>query len=475
MKRLAVGPRLVALAVLAVLVGSAPSASGADEPRPADFIWRAPLQAPPGAALVRTEVPPQALLHLQSGDWRDLRVFNAAGEPVPFALLAAPAPGAPPPRAHTAVYPALPLYAAAARARPVQGSTEVRIADGAGQRSVWVRMDGSELPGVPRLDSVLLDTRGQQEALGALQIEGTLPANAPVHLGVASSADLAQWTALPVRGRLYRFDGGGAPSNMTLEFERPVVLAGRFLRLDWSGQAGVAVTGAAGLLAPAGAAPARVRAQLPAVRSAGAGALEIATGFATPMAALALETPVTNTLWPVRVLARNEASLPWRQVGNTVVYRLANGGADATNPPLALPGVSARWLRLESTNGADLATARLQASAQFQPVRLVFVASGQGPFELATGRAGAPAAALPLATIAGTLGNRKLDDLPLATVGTPVVQPARQAAWAALWPGGDPPGQAAVLWTVLVAGVMVLAGVAWSLLRQLKPPPDSSS
>ncbi|MHB1122038.1 MAG: DUF3999 family protein [Ramlibacter sp.] len=463
-------PRLVALGVLLACAGAA----CAESVRPGDFTWRAPLQAPAGAALVRAELPAQALLHGQTDDLRDLRVFNAAGEAVPFALLAPPAPGAASPRARTATAAALPLYAAVDQARPAQGSTEVRIADGAGRRSVWVRMDGSDLPGAPRLDSVLIDTRAQQQALGAIEIHGTLPANAPVQLRVASSADLAQWTTLPVRGRLYRFEGDGAPSNMTLEFERPVVLEGRFLRLDWSGQAGVAVTGATGLLAHAAATPARVGAPLPAARAAGAGALEIATAFATPLAGLALETPVANSLWPVRVLVRNEASLPWRQVGNTVVYRLANGGADATNPALALPGVSARWLRLESTNGADLAQARLQASAEFHPVRLVFVASGRGPFELATGRAAAPAAALPLATITGTLGTRKLDELPLAAVGTPVIQVARPAAWAALWPGGDPPGQATVLWTVLVAGVLVLAAVAWSLLRQMKPPPERS-
>jgi hypothetical protein len=30
------------------------------------------------------------------------------------------------------------------------------------------------------------------------------------------------------------------------------------------------------------------------------------------------------------------------------------------------------------------------------------------------------------------------------------------------------PGKSVVLWTVLVAGVLLLGGVAWSLLRQMK-------
>lgn len=464
----------LALLAAAALLGA--GVCRAEAPRPADFLWRAPLQVPSGAALVRAELPAPALLHVQSSDWRDLRVFNAAGEAVPFALLAPPAAGAPPPRARTSAYAALPLYSGPGPARrAAKGSTEVRIGDGAGQRSVWVRMDGSDLPGAPRLNSVLFDSRLEQQALTGLEVEGPLPANTPVHLGVSTSADLAQWNPLPVRGRLYRFDGSGAPSNLTLEFERPVRLEGRFLRLDWGGQDGVMVTAVTGLIAPADSAPAVARAALPAPQAAGAGALEIGTGFATPLAGLALGTGVDNSLWPVRVLARNEASLPWRQVGNTVVYRLANGGTASTNPPLPLPGVSARWLRFESTNGADLAKAGLQASAEFQPVRIVFVASGPAPFELAAGRAGTMAAALPLATIAGTLGNRKVDELPAATVGDSVTRRPPPAPWARLWPGDAPPGQAAVLWTVLVAGVLMLAAVAWRLLRQMKPPPDRSS
>jgi hypothetical protein len=137
-----------------------------------------------------------------------------------------------------------------------------------------------------------------------------------------------------------------------------------------------------------------------------------------------------------------------------------------------LHGASARWLRLESTNGADLATAQLKASAQFQPVRLVFVASGSGPFELAAGRANTVAGALPLPTIAGTLGTRKVEDLPAATVGTPVIQaPGEGGPLARLWPGGGGPGKTTVLWAVLLAGVLVLGVVAWSLLRQLKSTP----
>ena len=456
-------------AVLALCAGPC----RAEGPAPADFAFRAPLALPADAALARTEVPAQALLRLQSSDARDLRIFNAGGEPAPFAFMQPPRAEAATARERTASFAALPLFRGSAGARQPQGSTEVRIADGGG-RSVWVKMDGSDVAGAPRLDSVLFATKDEKRVLNAIEVQAALPLNTPVRMSVSSSEDLAQWSALPVRGRLYRFDGAGAPVNMTLEFDRPVLLEGRYLRLDWSGQEGVSVKAVTGLVAPAAKDAARVSGELPEPKAAGSGALEITTGFATPIAALALTTSKSNALFPVRILGRNEPSASWRQLGQTVVYRLGAAGSEAVNPPVALQGGSARWLRIESTNGVDLSTAQLKASAEFQPVRLVFVASGAAPFELAAGRANTAPGALPLPTIAGTLGTRKVEDLPMATVGTPVLQaPSEGGPLARLWPGGGGPGKTTVLWAVLLAGVLVLAGVAWSLLRQLKsaPPP----
>lgn len=459
----------------AAFVCGAGPARGAP-PAPGEFTWRAPVEAPAGSSLVRVELPAQALLLLRSRDARDLRVFNAAGEAVPYAILD-PVGAAPAPRARTDSYRALPLFHAPPAAAQAKGSMQVRIDDRGGQRSVRVQLDGSDASGSgPRLDSVLFDTRQERRALAALEVQAALPANTPVRVAASSSADLAEWKALPLRGRLYRFDGEHGPANLTLEFEQTVKLEDRYLRLDWSGQAGVSVSAVKGLVAPPVQSPPRVRAELPPLQPAGPGAAELATGFATPIAALALGTPRANTLLPLRILGRNDASQPWRLLAHTVVYRLGAPGEETTSPPVALHGASVSRLRIESTQGTDLAAARLQASAEFEPVRLVFVATGGGPFELAAGRADTVPAALPVATIAATLGPRKLEDLPAAPLGPARIDPrAPGGALERLWPGAQLPGQAAVLWGVLLAGVLLLAGVAWSLLRQLKrsqPPRD---
>ena len=341
---------------------------------------------------------------------------------------------------------------------------QVHIDDGGRRRSVWVQLDGAEAASDHGPRSALFATRDAQQPLKAIKVQATLPANMPVQLRVSSSEDLAQWIPLPVRGRLYRFEGEGGPANDTLEFAAPVRLEGRYLRLDWDPQAALSIEAVTGIVAPADPVPAKLRAPLARAKVGDKGALEIETGFLTPLASLVLSTTKANTLLPVRILGRSEAGQPWRLLANSVVYRLGNETGEGTNPPAALHGASVRWLRIESTSGVELGAEQITVEAEFDPVQLAFVATGNGPFALALGRAATPPAAVPLGVIAAALGQRQLQELPQASVGAAQRQdPHRESVvgWLA-------PGKPTVLWAVLIAGVLILAAVAWSLLRQLK-------
>ena len=429
---------------------------------PSAFAWRAPLELPAGASVARASLPADAMLHLQSRDARDLRVFNAAGQPVPFAFM--PTPPAAAAAASTRSYPALPLLSAPLASGRPRGSVQVRIDDGGRQRSVWMQLDGAAAAGDTGPRAALFATRDAQQPLKAIKVQATLPANMPVQLRVSSSEDLAQWMPLPVRGRLYRFEGEGGPANDTLEFSTPVRLEGRYLRLDWEPQAALSIDAVTGIVAPADSVPAKLRAALAAPRIADKGALEIETGFLTPLAAIALSTAKANTLLPVRILGRSEAGQPWRPLTTTVVYRLGSGTGEGTNPPAPLHGASVRWLRIESTSGVELGAEQITVEAEFDPVQLAFVATGNGPFALALGRAATPPAAVPLGVIAAALGQRKPQELPQASVGAAQRHgPHLESVF-----GWLAPGKPTVLWAVLVAGVLILAAVAWSLLRQLK-------
>jgi hypothetical protein len=452
---------------IAALVLLAAGSAWAQDPGPDDFAWRARLEVPAQATLARVPLPGEALMQLQSPHADDLRLFDSAGQPVPFSLANPPLPK-PAPRARTLDFRALPLATAAPGARPPKGSVQVRVDDNGQRQSFWVQLAparGTDAAPAEakRLPSALFDTRKQKEPVAAFALQGRWPLNVPVRVTLSTSDDLANWTPVDARGRIFRFEGEGAPANDVLELTAPLHLEGRYLRVDWGGQEGVRIDTVTGLLPAPAARVERPAAVLPAARADGPSALEWSLGFATPIAQLELVAGQPNTLVPVRILGRNQPSEPWRLLGQAVVYRLGTPGQESTGTPAVLQRPSVRWLRVESTHGTRLEEARLSARALFDPVDVVFVAGRPAPYQLAGGRAATRAGALPLAMLSTTTPTR-LDDLPRARISEMKSTPAEQPVG---WLPRGVDGKTAGLWGVLGLGVLVLGAVAWSLLRQL--------
>jgi hypothetical protein len=110
----------------------------------------------------------------------------------------------------------------------------------------------------------------------------------------------------------------------------------------------------------------------------------------------------------------------------------------------------------------------------FEPRQLVFVAGNTGPYELAVGRAGVSSTALPLAMLMA-ITSRPLDALPAARIANASsVAPPAPGWWAPLLPA-DIDSRAAGLWVVLALAVLILGGVAWTLVRQLTAKHDESA
>jgi len=455
---------------LAVVLASQP-AGASDAPNPDAFAWRGTLALPAGASLVRVDVPVQALMQLQTSRADDLRVFNAAGAVVPYALLGRSDLSHAAPEAQTPAYRAYPLFAAGA-AKPSRGAVQVQVDGGANHSSAWVRWDSAVTDGATDataqpLQAALFDLRGEQQTLDALHLTMELPHNALVPVAVSTSADLKDWTPVATKGPVFQFDGTEAPSNATLELRQPLGVKGRYLRLAWAGQSGVKVVSLTGRVAATQTAPEPLRAPLPAGTPDG-NSLNWTLPFATPIAALHLQAAQNNTLLPVRVLGRGDAAQPWRMLASTVVYRLDSVGAGTSNPATPLHGASVRALRVEAGKGQTLPEGGLQATVEFAPLPIAFLASGAGPFTLAVGRAQTPSAAVD-ASLLGAVAPAKLAELPVATVAAVELHPpAGLAQSAPAWLAQGVPMRTVLLWLVLGLGVLSLAGVAYALLRQLQ-------
>lgn len=444
-----------------------PLLAAANDLAPADFLWRATLEAPSRASLVRVQVPGEALMRLQTTAGHDLRVFDGQGQRVPFAF-SAPTPPAVPERQATPLVAAL-SQVPLSGGRPPRGAVLARLTLDSVTHSLGLRpTDGADAAAPTRSGGppvAVFDTREFGAPWTGFIVEGRMPANAAVALRAWVSDDLVTWQPVPVAGRLYRFDGEDAPVNDTLEFPRPLDLQGRYLRLDWPDQPGVRIEAVTGLIG-AGAAPLRGPVgTLPDPLVRGPVAAEWHLGFATPIAELLLQAERPDTLAPVRVLGRNRASEPWRPLAHGLVYRQGSAGREALNGPITLPRVSMRLLRVEATHGSRLDKLGLRARVRFDPLEVVFVAAGMPPYQLAVGRAYTPPAAMPISMLAATAPTG-IDALPQAGITqTNTAPPPPPPLWQRWLPTGVD-SRAAGLWLVLGTAALSIIALTWSLRRR---------
>ena len=124
----------------------------------------------------------------------------------------------------------------------------------------------------------------------------------------------------------------------------------------------------------------------------------LSTGFRA--SGLRLQTTASSTLMPVRILTRARSGDPWQPVASTVVYRLkGTSGTDGVNPSLPIGATLASQLRVEALHGYSLTGLPLTLALEYPPLQVLFIATGDGPFSIATGKAGLESASLPVATL----------------------------------------------------------------------------
>jgi hypothetical protein len=444
-------------AMLTALLVACALPAGAGE-RLEQFAYSAPLEIGSGEALQRAEIPETVYEGTVHPHLADLRVFNAAGEMVPFAFLPRPAPQETSARAVTLRF--FPLRGTVGGSAQDLDIRAERTADGT---LVRVRSTRAGRPGSQILLAYLVDASEHKSAFQTLELDWRpIGDGFSGSLRVEGSDDLAHWTNLVSAAPLIQLEFGGE----RLE-RKSVELPGtryRYLRLSWpTAQPALSLTALAGRPAPAQLEPERRWKTLPVVAGTGAGEYVVDLGGRLPMDRLRIDLPEPNTLAAIEVLARQRAEDPWQLVTRAVAYRLTRAGMEAVSPPIALARSGAReWLLRVDQKGGGIGSGVLAVRAGWVPEQIVFVARGPAPFELAYGNARAQAAAYPIETVVP--GWRA--DEPLKAAGASVGDQKNVAGPAAL--REQPDYKTWLLWAALGAGVAILAWMAWQLARQMK-------
>lgn len=408
-----------------------------------------PLTAPPGAGPMRLELPAEVLAASRSDGLADLRLLDSTGRRLPMARLEqAPVTAA----TRHALVP-VPVLGRAGTLE--QARLKLTVDPGTGLRVAEI--EGALADGPTVALAHLLDTRALSGAATRLMLEGDIPANQPVRVRVDASEDLATWRQLGER-TLFRTGAGAALEPVSLDGTE---VKGRYLRLRFETEtpplAPIALRGAT-LETGTTSAPALRTAAVPAAAVGQGKAFVIALPAALPLQALTLRPAEPGLVVPVRILGRDAPDAPWLLLGEGAALHLDAAGAAPAPIPLA-PGPT-RQLKVQAVEPGEGFPTPPAVELGFAPVTLLVVASGNPPYRLAVGEAGAETAFLPLPALTPALGGKDIAALPTALL------PDRPATVVATRLAGEGPAPRTLwLWAALILGTLSLAAMAWKLLR----------
>jgi len=443
------------LPALAVAVACGTSgASFAADVHPGDFAYGMPVKTPAAGTAYRLTLPVEVFMKVAHEDLRDICVFNARGEVVPYELRQSPRTAATRPQG-----PTLPLYPLHGEARAALNGLRVTIHSGGTAVDLQA---ASAAPDPHVITSYVIDAREIAQPLSGLEVHWA--AGAPEYSGsvrIESSDDLGSWHLVKSDAAvIHLFTGGSELVQSRLEF--PPARA-RFWRLSWIGKTApfelTSVTGEVAVDRPA--AP-QSSVTIGGTRVAGQESeLGFDLGAKLPVTQVNLLLPEANSVLRVEILSRARPTDPWRPVTQGEFYRVSGGTSDHNNEPLRIPTDSDRlWLIRQTQPAGRIGDVKLQAT--WDAMEVVFLAQGAGPFVLAYGNGSVGPSNVGLEGLLKGVTVMPAEAGPSYILGGAerLQVPPRTLPW-----------RMAALWAALGLGVLLLAWMAYRLSKELAARP----
>ncbi|EOV0647319.1 DUF3999 family protein [Cronobacter turicensis] len=425
--------------------------------RPQDYARGVELAVEGQSPWYRLPLPEAVYSQSAWPDLRDIRVFNAQGASLPFALETTTPPAPAPQRAPLTVYKL--------DAQPVktseEGQSAVLLTSPSG---VQIRMENAPVEQLSASWLIALDESNRERALTQLQLAWPQQVNGwQARVDVLASETLRDWQPIIADAPLMDLTSGDRRLlQNTVDFsEAPSLFGAKYLLVVVkNASAPLDFTSATGQWQAPHPQPRRIS-------LAASGAKE---KFDTaiyhwarpqPFDALTLRPALENAVVPVEIDYRSADNMAWQPLARTVIYRLPE------RPAVMLPlhGELISALRVRAIN-QRFGDAFPEVTGEHDEKTLVFNAQGSGPFLLAWGNGAAKVQALALQTLVPDSHDPEL--LPYAqtvkavTLGGDARLTAKDASAQrnALYTW--------IIWGVLVAGAAGLLLLAWRLWRDIR-------
>jgi hypothetical protein len=434
--------------VFALALASATAFGAAQAPQ--DFAYGVPIETTEQATAYSFPLALAVYRGSVGADLADIRIFNAQGDVVPYALRRSEAKsGTPTPAQPLALFP---LHG---DAHVLIDGVRVTIDSADTSVNLQTQHGGADTTMNPAAAQYVIDARALDAPIAALEL--AWPETAAEYSGrvrVEASDDLGAWRTVIAAAPIANLHANGR-ELIERRIELPAMKS-RFWRLVWLGAAPPFELSA--VLADPADSPQQERAELDVAGDADPqkpNAYDFDLGARLPVDRVSLLLPELNTLLTVDLESRANAQAAWRRVLSTGFYRLKTAAGEQANAPVAIGLDHDRyWRAVLATSDATQGALKLQVF--YTPSQVVFLARGTGPFGLAYGNAQAVNAEADLKSIPSSI------PIAQATLG-----PERVLGGADRLKGAAAPFplERTILWVVLGLGVAMLSFMALRLAK----------
>ena len=456
-------PLLSTLVCLAIAIGS-PSWAEERQARALtleEMAYGAPIQVQEDEAVQRLVLPVSVYRRVQDVGLGDLRVFNAAGEEVPFAVRLATDLRRRKTALQTIPLPFFPLFV-----QEEQDLQDVKLnIERSAEGELITLHSGKTAALASHVGGCILDASQVTDAMHSLELHWVeARPGAVATIRVERSEDLNRWSSvgtLPVADLQF---GGHHLQRGRAQFSN---LRGPYLRLSWKGELPMQITGVSVVLRRRGVSHARQEQLLEARPSQERGRYDFWSPGPLPVDRVSLLLPEVNTVAQITLFSAAQSKGPWRKRHQGVVYRVQKEGQEVSSEPIELgPTRHQHWRLQVAPNGGGIGSQRPMLRLQWTQEELVFLTRGSAPFTLAYGSYKTTPARFEAGVLANLIDEGGEEPWTLtATLGPEYTL----GGSAALQPPPPPaPWKVYLLWLILLVGVLLLSVMTLKLVRDMK-------
>lgn len=418
--------------------------------------------------LYQIRLPKEVYQYSRSHDLQDLSITNANGEQVPHALIPYESLHAPT-TASTLIKP-LPIFPIKESRLKDAHDLSIQIEKNTSDTSVSINANEAT---ADEKTIYLIDAGKKHAPLQTLSVDWHNSLGKLISIKIFVSDDLKSWSSAghAVLLKTSAEDKALLQNRITLN----AATEARYLQLRPDGEATIAFTKVNAeyhrehSLMPQALWQPALLLQREKDEKTGVVNLDFESTGHYPADRLRVHLPQINTITNANILVRNRNNEPWQWLSSTSLYRLEKSGKNYTNPDILIHTTTSRYWRLQfhqSSGGIGLNNPQL--SLGWLPQTVVWNARGQAPFTLQVGENPHLINHVAVAKLIPDYKIEKVLQLPQAHLSIATAASNNTHVQADKPPNtwtSAPDYKRWLLWTGLFLGVLLLAGMVYSLIK----------